>query len=158
MRVVRVLYIILLVSNVSLSQTFEDIDVTNLSNTDRWTYLGVTNGYDTYYRSNVGHFYRIILFQYDSKAFYVENPTITKFESVLEYLKNEFGKEDINNDFIRYGTDITSDDSFKEAIKDGNASLSRLWFVENIKITLDWFFDNSEGIDRITILVYYNDF
>ena len=155
MRVVKVLLIILLVSNVSLSQTFEDIDVINLSDTDGWNYSGITNGYETYYRSNVGLFDRIILFQYDSKAFYVENPTVTKFESVLEYLRDEFGKEDINNDFVRYGTDIASDDLLKEAIKNGNATLNRLWFVENIKITLDWYFDNSEGIDRITILAYY---
>jgi hypothetical protein len=152
---IRVFIFLLLFSNLSLSQEFDEIDITNFSNTDGWIYIGVTNGFDTYYKSKVGCFDKIILFQHDSKSFYIESPSVEKFESVYEFLKDEFGEEDINVDFIRYGTDVSNDEKFHKAIKEGDATINRIWLIDDIKICLEWFLDYDEGHDMITILSYY---
>ena len=158
MRVIRILFVILLVSSVSLSQTFDEIDITNFSNTEGWTYLGVTDSFDTYYKSKVECFDKIILFRHDSKSFYIEHPSVKIFMEVYEYLKEEFGKEDINVDFIRYGTDVSDDEKFHNAVKEGNAIISRIWIINKIKICLDWYYDNEEEKDIITILSYYKSY
>jgi len=155
MRAIRILFVFLLVSSVSLSQTFDEIDITNFSNVDGWTYLGLTDGFDTYYKSNVGCFDRIILLQFDSKTFYVENPNVPVFESIYNHLRNNFGEEDINVDFIRYGTDVNDDENFCKAIREGNATISRTWILYDIRICLDWFYDNNMSKDMIVILSYY---
>jgi len=155
---IRLFIFLLLFSNLSLSQGFDEIDITNFSNIDGWTYLGVTEGFDTYYKTKVGSFDKIILFMHDSKSFYIESPSVEKFESVYEYLKDEFGEEDINIDFIRYGTDVSNGEKFHNAIKEGNATISRIWMIYNIKICLDWYYDNEESNDRIIILAYYKGF
>ena len=155
---VKIFVIVLVISKISLSQTLNNINITDFSNTEHWTYLGVTDSFDTYYRSNVRYFDRIVLFRHDSKSFFIENPSVEIFDEVYEYIKEEFGKEDINVDFIRYGTDVNNNEKFHNAIKEGNAIISRIWIVDKIKICLDWYYDNEEGKDRITILSYYKDY
>ena len=155
MRVIKILFVFLLVSSVSLSQTFDEIDITDFSNIDGWTYLCLTDGFDTYYKSNVYFFDRILLLQFDSKTFYVENPNVPIFESIYDHIRNNFGEEDINVDFIRYGTDVDDDEKFHKAIREGNATISRMWILDNIKICLDWFYDYNMSKDMIIILSYY---
>ena len=152
------LLLILLYYSTSLSQGFDEIDITNFSNTEGWIYLGVIDSFDTYYKIKVVCFDKIVLFRHDSKSFYIESPSVEKFNSVYEYLKDDFGGENINVDFIRYGTDVNDDEKFHKAIKEGNATINRIWMIGNIKICLDWFYDYEENNDRIIILAYYKGF
>lgn len=152
---IRLFIFLLLFSNLSLSQGFDEINITNFSNTEGWIYLGVIDSFDTYYKTKVVCFDKIVLFRHDSKSFYIESPSVEKFNSVYEYLKDEFGGENINVDFIRYGTDVSNDEKFHKAIIEGNATISRMWILDNIKICLDWFYDYDMGKDMITILSFY---
>ena len=73
-------------------------------------------------------------------VFYIEDPEITDLTSIYETLVNEFGKEDINKDYLDVNIRSKPIDrpATQESIGDGFSFIYREWKEDGLIIRLFW--------------------
>lgn len=121
--------------DISSSYSIDGIDITDYSNDYGWEYHSTSDGVEYYWKEIYdGYFDDVILGLNTAIAFTKYEPTENDFSDIYNLFLKQFGKEDLNDDYINEGLKVPEfDDDFSllfKYIERQEAWVERIWILK----------------------------
>ena len=134
--------LIILSTNISISQTIDGIDITNLSDVNGWFEFEE----DAYITGNLTHFDEAYLLPNEHMFFMKYEPTGKYFYDIFNYLVDILGEKITFDDNIPLNLKSSEYDytALEECIQTGEASIKRIWRINEygLNVYLSWDIEN----------------